>query len=142
MIYSLVPKGIGISPGSVMVGHKQCSALFMGQYLVLSKRLTFCNGEVILKVRTCGDNHYISKFQSPQWGSNSKVCDVIGNEIAACFSPRNGEVILKTIMLTLELNRKCFSPRNGEVILKIEEITCNTLLKCFSPRNGEVILKP
>ena len=35
------------------------------------------------------------------------------------FSPRNGEVILKTIMKTLKSDVRSFSPRNGEVILKV-----------------------
>ena len=49
MIYSIVPKGIGISPGSVIVGHKQRRALFRGRYLYLVKAIVL------------------------QWGSNSKV---------------------------------------------------------------------
>ena len=119
MIYSLVPKGIGISPGSVMVGHKQCSALFMGQYLVLSKRLTFCNGEVILK--------------NIEYSLTSN-----GN----CFSPRNGEVILKFTFSSWEnLDWQGFSPRNGEVILKMAKRCHYHGIKSFSPRNGEVILK-
>ena len=36
----------------------------------------------------------------------------------------------------------CFSPRNGEVILKIlEDLDDHIKVKRFSPRNGEVILK-
>ena len=34
-------------------------------------------------------------FQSPQWGSNSKVFFVAGSYLIFVFSPRNGEVILK-----------------------------------------------
>ena len=34
-------------------------------------------------------------FQSPQWGSNSKVWQAMPSVMLACFSPRNGEVILK-----------------------------------------------
>ena len=34
------------------------------------------------------------------------------------FSPRNGEVILKTMKVSIRLSHDGFSPRNGEVILK------------------------
>ena len=35
----------------------------------------------------------------------------------------------------------CFSPRNGEVILKVEAAEVKAFMHGFSPRNGEVILK-
>ena len=35
----------------------------------------------------------------------------------------------------------CFSPRNGEAILKQQEYTVRIIEKGFSPRNGEAILK-
>ena len=61
---------------------------------------------------------------------------------ANCFSPRNGEVILKVLRRLYGSLRACFSPRNGEVILKsIGYIGYDLIKKCFSPRNGEVILK-
>ena len=41
-----------------------------------------------------------SKFQSPQWGSNSKVILSTTLQKVASFSPRNGEVILKTRTLS------------------------------------------
>ena len=60
-------------------------------------------------------------FQSPQWGDNSK-----GNgnfeeslEIDVRFSPRNGEIILKSLTQFLDRAREGFSPRNGEIILKL-----------------------
>ena len=37
------------------------------------------------------------KFQSPQWGSNSKEKAVLISQVGICFSPRNGEVILKPV---------------------------------------------
>ena len=59
------------------------------------------------------------EFQSPQWGSNSKVMEIDSSTTLLRFSPRNGEVILKSLALLLEgLFPACFSPRNGEVILK------------------------
>ena len=36
-------------------------------------------------------------FQSPQWGSNSKVVSRTTNFYLYRFSPRNGEVILKAM---------------------------------------------
>ena len=40
-------------------------------------------------------------FQSPQWGSNSKGFIAISLITATGFSPRNGEVILKLSVMTL-----------------------------------------
>ena len=53
------------------------------------------NGEVILKKVEVRPNEFDYKFQSPQWGSNSKgvVKIIIGSFLS--FSPLNGEVILK-----------------------------------------------
>ena len=59
------------------------------------------------------------KFQSPQWGDNSKVIDMkIIKGLIMGFSPRNGEIILKTSLRYLERKEQSFSPRNGEIILK------------------------
>ena len=82
-----------------------------------------------------------------------------------CFSPRNGEIILKYPGLYDGEDKHSFSPRNGEIILK-EKLTkeasmvsafqspqwgdnskengeCSKLdtYESFSPRNGEIILK-
>ena len=54
------------------------------------------NGEVILKTQGAAVAADVRVFQSPQWGSNSKVYFAIFDAVAIlCFSPRNGEVILK-----------------------------------------------
>ena len=53
------------------------------------------NGEVILKFLIGPITVFIYEFQSPQWGSNSKVLMKLVNLVSICFSPRNGEVILK-----------------------------------------------
>ena len=82
-----------------------------------------------------------NKFQSPQWGSNSKVFVSIVFFACSSFSPRNGEVILKRIKLEMMVQLVRFSPRNGEVILKDVQLIFFLLLAGFSPRNGEVILK-
>ena len=37
----------------------------------------------------------MSKFQSPQWGDNSKALKIITYVSGCRFSPRNGEIILK-----------------------------------------------
>ena len=80
------------------------------------------------------------------------------------FRPRNGEAILKVILPVQNQHLHCFSPHNGEVILKEE--SANMIKKSksfpspqwgdrskgkqlyrakkllgFRPRNGEVILK-
>ena len=34
-------------------------------------------------------------FQSPQWGNNSKDTLETMSQFSECFSPRNGEIILK-----------------------------------------------
>ena len=58
-------------------------------------------------------------FQSPQWGSNSKVTIAKFKCFKDGFSPRNGEVILKKLVNFSSYFKQSFSPRNGEVILKI-----------------------
>ena len=81
-------------------------------------------------------------FQSPQWGSNSKGKDEKSVAIGPCFSPRNGEVILKYECVLWVIHTDRFSPRNGEVILKSLNSLYNAVNpRRFSPRNGEVILK-
>ena len=104
-------------------------------------------------------------FQSPQWGSNSKVKLAFFGGEPLSFSPRNGEVILKVEENQHNKRLAGFSPRNGEVILKnsisiihsflfwfqspqwgsnSKEEICNGkdhMSMGFSPRNGEVILK-
>ena len=62
----------------------------------------------------------VEKFQSPQWGSNSKVvCTLRLVAWVPRFSPRNGEVILKFLATkNILAHLQGFSPRNGEVILK------------------------
>ena len=60
------------------------------------KRFSPRNGEVILKDVTHELAGTAIKFQSPQWGSNSKVLSLMSfASVASSFSPRNGEVILK-----------------------------------------------
>ena len=81
------------------------------------------------------------RFQSPQWGSNSKGLGLGWERLKSCFSPRNGEVILKEKLLKEELSLTGFSPRNGEVILKQYRLCAHQTILGFSPRNGEVILK-
>ena len=106
----------------------------------------------------------IVAFQSPQWGSNSKgkIEAAIGEHDG--FSPRNGEVILKSNPPYVPPSLTSFSPRNGEVILKLNNSSIKTGVMefqspqwgsnskekwtkaqfekaSFSPRNGEVILK-
>ena len=77
------------------------------------------NGEVILKFWPYSLAKEIVRFQSPQWGSNSKVEDLAMEfDKYMCFSPRNGEVILKLLLFVALAKEECFSPRNGEVILK------------------------
>ena len=81
-------------------------------------------------------------FQSPQWGDNSKDDKyLLIKEKDGCFSPRNGEIILKEFMGSLVGAKFSFSPRNGEIILKICEDYIMEELMSFSPRNGEIILK-
>ena len=53
------------------------------------------NGEVILKFRLTNEAIEVLLFQSPQWGSNSKVYYAKFKIGKSGFSPRNGEVILK-----------------------------------------------
>ena len=54
-------------------------------------------------------------FQSPQWGSNSKeACEVFNLGGKMGFSPRNGEVILKTTNCSFKMGgRKFQSPQWG-----------------------------
>ena len=61
-------------------------------------------------------------FQSPQWGSNSKVYSSILYEGSGLFqSPQWGSNSKVKYNNKTEL-QTCFSPRNGEVILKVEEM--------------------
>ena len=77
------------------------------------------NGEVILKLIDSFDIALAPRmFQSPQWGSNSKVMeDELEMDMKSFQSPQWGSN-------SKVLNRNClrmylsFSPRNGEVILK------------------------
>ena len=63
---------------------------------VLGESFSPRNGEVILKRRLKGQQSLLMyAFQSPQWGSNSKVTVVERQLSKRRFSPRNGEVILK-----------------------------------------------
>ena len=63
-------------------------------------------------------------------------------EIVFCFSPRNGEIILKTMKRPSGISDASgFSPRNGEIILKEEKTVDIIQYHSFSPRNGEIILK-
>ena len=75
-------------------------------------------GEIILKEIEPETFESDYKFQSPQWGSNSKEKAVLISQVGICFSPRNGEVILKMTLQIVSVEDICFSPRNGEVILK------------------------
>ena len=53
-------------------------------------------------------------FQSPQWGSNSKVVFKMDLKNTKGFSPRNGEVILKlNILITPRLKWMFQSPQWG-----------------------------
>ena len=55
-------------------------------------------------------------FQSPQWGSNSKVDTKTRDELLGheSFSPRNGEVILKLAKVAAYIPREAFqSPQWG-----------------------------
>ena len=150
--------------------------MFCNGEVILKKKLrkrwisTSCfsprNGEVILKWRIQKFSDQKVWFQSPQWGSNSKVLaeDDLTNSNFESFSPRNGEVILKAGDPTESPDDVRFSPRNGEVILKERSVYRNggfwrfqspqwgsnskvfrepwqTPSFRFSPRNGEVILK-
>ena len=59
-----------------------------------------------------------------------------------CFSPRNGEIILKFLYSNYGKDYfSRFSPRNGEIILKVNALEKRMASHCFSPRNGEIILK-
>ena len=58
-------------------------------------------------------------------------------ELTKGFSPRNGEVILKTKSALMEARKAGFSPRNGEVILKLENSSSHSLRTGFqSPQWG------
>ena len=83
-------------------------------------------------------------FQSPQWGSNSKGLHKFCCPNESWFqSPQWGSNSKGTGKVTIQDPEESFSPRNGEVILKTLESRGNELIReCFSPRNGEVILKP
>ncbi len=54
----------------------------------------------------------------------------------SCFSPRNGEVILKLEGIHPSLNALGFSPRNGEVILKTWDDFEEAMKKFQSPQWG------
>ena len=54
------------------------------------------------------------------------------------FSPRDGEIILKLLMIGQRRDVPSFRPRNGEVILKTYKVAKGKLVLCgFSPRDGE-----
>ena len=53
------------------------------------------------------------------------------NMVSSSFSPRNGEIILKTGSSLIVIQKPRFSPRNGEIILKAERSTTR-------PREGRV----
>ena len=105
------------------------------------------------------------KFQSPQWGSNSKDCAHNGLSLKDCFSPRNGEVILKDFIAALNKDKTSFqspqwgsnskgvnfyssfgsfsfqSPQWGSNSKVTDKEIKEIEEEVFSPRNGEVILK-
>ena len=61
----------------------------------------------------------IDTFQSPQWGDNSKVLDCRVTILNRMFqSPQWGSNSKGDLLTRQNQWRKCFSPRNGEVILK------------------------
>ena len=114
---------MGFSPR--IGGRKQCSALFTHRSMSLRKRL-------------------LAFRLSPQWGSNSKECNLTFFIILSLgFSPRNGEIILKDIKrYKLEGIMEFQSPQWGDNSKAIIfSYLLYPLLICFSPRNGEIILK-
>ena len=118
------------------------------------------NGEVILK--GCSVEHYAfsAEFQSPQWGSNSKVRSLQYEDYKFQFqSPQWGsnskDLAYENEQITDEfqstpsgsnskdelrdriVQQLGFSPRNGEVILKILKFSCQIILMKFqSPQWG------
>ena len=56
----------------------------------------------------------IDVFQSPQWGSNSKAKENLWKLISSSFSPRNGEVILKKTILGATLDPLVSVPAMGK----------------------------
>ena len=72
-----------------------------GGYILQHSGFSPRNREVILKAKEMSDLLIeLHEFQSPQWGDNSKVLkemiSSIIKKVESRFSPRNGEVILKT----------------------------------------------
>ncbi len=79
------------------------------------------NGTVYhLRIDMCTMGKRLMLFcMAPQWGSNSKgYAEGEEEGLYWCFSPRNGEVILKSLIRSAIISPHSFSPRNGEVILK------------------------
>ena len=77
-------------------------------------------------------------FQSPQWGNNSKVKynqATVVNRLS--FSPRNGEIILKSYVELEGFLAMSFSPRNGEIILKSDIKFSNSEVKVSVPAMGK-----
>ena len=81
------------------------------------------------------------EFQSPQWGDCSKERNVKEKIKKKCFSPRNGEIVLKGNKKINLKNIEGFSPRNGEIVLKNNIEFVQATPTGFSPRNGEIVLK-
>ena len=99
------------------------------------------NGEIILKTRANFESTETDKFQSPQWGNNSKANVKNFEDFCKLFqSPQwgNNSKGKVTVLTTIHIR---FSPRNGEIILKTNEQFQIFLDMGFSPRNGEIILK-
>ena len=81
-------------------------------------------------------------FQSPQWGSNSKVKEFFFLSEEDSFSPLNGEVILKgAAVLHCGKEVQFQSPQWGSNSKGNDEKYNRCLCVGFSPLNGEVILK-
>ena len=80
----------GFSPRNGEVILKKINGVEQSIELRFSPR----NGEVILKDKAIATMNADTAFQSPQWGSNSKVVADSRRGKVLSFSPRNGEVIL------------------------------------------------
>ena len=77
------------------------------------------NGEIILKIETLKTNPESRRFQSPQWGNNSKVVTETVNDLAVEFqSPQWGNNSKVQFGFPNVAPTASFSPRNGEIILK------------------------
>ena len=61
---------------------------------------------------------FIRTFQSPQWGSNSKVLGAIYGSWSYMFQSPQWGSNSKVEKYSQEFKDAGFSPRNGEVILK------------------------